>query len=71
VRVQSTGLDGTGPHGIRITTPSGRIHDATAPPILGEGWAPPPRTIDDWIADADPPDPLDQWWPDDDAFWAA
>ncbi|WP_237700739.1 HNH endonuclease signature motif containing protein [Janibacter sp. HTCC2649] len=36
--VRSTGLDGTGPHGIRITTPTGRVHDSTAPPILGEGW---------------------------------
>ena len=44
-----TGLDGTGPHGIRITTPTGRTHDATAPPILGEGW-PEPRP-DDWLDD--------------------
>ncbi len=36
--VRSTGLDGTGPHGIRIQTPTGRVHDSTAPPILGEGW---------------------------------
>ena len=41
VRVESTGLDGTGPHGIRIHTPTGRVHDSTAPPILGDGWAPP------------------------------
>ncbi|KGN41548.1 HNH nuclease [Knoellia aerolata DSM 18566] len=49
VRVQSTGLDGTGPHGIRLTTPSGQTHDATAPPILGEGWTPPEP--DDWLDD--------------------
>ncbi|WP_353950255.1 DUF222 domain-containing protein [Knoellia sp. S7-12] len=46
--VQSTGLDGTGAHGIRITTPTGRVHDSTAPPILGEGWL-------GEIPDADPP----------------
>lgn len=45
-RVQSTGLDGTGSHTIRITTPSGQVHDATAPPILGEGWSPPIRARD-------------------------
>ncbi len=38
VRVESTGLDGTGSHALRITTPTGRVHDSTAPPILGEGW---------------------------------
>jgi len=42
VRVAATGLDGTGPHGIRIQTPTGRVHDSTAPPILGDGWAAPP-----------------------------
>ena len=42
VLVAATGLDGTGPHGIRIQTPTGRVHDSTAPPILGEGWAAPP-----------------------------
>ncbi len=48
VRVESTGLGGTGPHGIRIHTPTGRVHDSTAPPLLGEGWVAPP--------DARPPD---------------
>jgi hypothetical protein len=61
VRVESTGLDGTGAHGIRLTTPTGRTHDATAPPILGDGW----------IHDAHPPEPIEHWWPDDDAYWAA
>ncbi|KRE41870.1 HNH endonuclease signature motif containing protein [Knoellia sp. Soil729] len=42
VRVRSTGLDGMGSHSVRITTPTGRVHDSTAPPILGEGWVPPP-----------------------------
>ncbi|MFC7492160.1 MULTISPECIES: DUF222 domain-containing protein [unclassified Knoellia] len=41
VRVESTGLDGTGAHGIRITTPTGRVHDSAAPPVLGEGWSEP------------------------------
>lgn len=41
VSVQSTGLDGTRPHGMRIQAPTGRIHDSTAPPVLGEGWSPP------------------------------
>ncbi|GAA4114501.1 HNH endonuclease signature motif containing protein [Knoellia locipacati] len=62
VRVESTGLDGTGPHGIRIQTPTGRVHDSTAPPILGEGWVAPsadlPTTddvgerFDDWLEHA-------------------
>ena len=43
VRVESTGLDGTGSHSVRIQTPTGRVHDSTAPPILGEGWSPPTR----------------------------
>lgn len=49
VKVQPTGLDGTGSHGICITTPTGRVHDSTAPPILGEGWAAPEP--DDWISE--------------------
>jgi hypothetical protein len=49
VRVESTGLDGTGPHGIRVHTPTGRVLDSTAPPILGDGWAPTP-------VEAHPPD---------------
>ena len=72
VRVQSTGLDGTRAHGIRLTTPTGRTHDATAPPIHGHGWAHPEP--DDWLHDDHPPDAADaaeQWWPDDDAYWAA
>ncbi|MEO6019618.1 MAG: HNH endonuclease signature motif containing protein, partial [Knoellia sp.] len=40
-RVESTGLDGAGAHSVRITTPTGRVHESTAPPILGEGWHPP------------------------------
>lgn len=62
-RVESTGLDGTGPHGIRITTPTGRVHDSTAPPILGEGWSP-PRAIGD---EFDPPeDPFPEgYFPDE------
>ncbi len=48
--VRSTGLDGTGPHGIRIQTPTGRIHDSTAPPILGEGWSrPKPFRTNGWM----------------------
>ena len=68
VRVESTGLDGTGPHGIRIQTPIGRIHDATAPPSLGEGWlaAPPDVHIQDLPL---PPDPWDGWIPDPPDDW--
>lgn len=29
------------PHTIRITTPTGRTHHSTAPPLLGPGWTPP------------------------------
>ncbi len=47
--VRATGLDGTGPHGIRIQTPTGRVHDSTAPPILGEGWV-------SAVPDDEPPD---------------
>ncbi|PRY60147.1 uncharacterized protein DUF222 [Knoellia remsis] len=39
VQVTATGLDGAGPHTLRITTPTRRTYEATAPPILGEGWA--------------------------------
>ncbi|WP_404386647.1 hypothetical protein LL946_08760 [Knoellia locipacati] len=88
VRVESTGLDGegsprTGPHGIRITTPTGHTYDSTAPPILGEGWVPP--VPDDWLDDVhlldrplpvDPwggwiPDPPDEWFPQEDEMRAA
>ncbi|MFW5471171.1 HNH endonuclease signature motif containing protein [Knoellia sp. CPCC 206435] len=69
VHVESTGLDGTGAHGIRLTTPTGRTHDAAAPPILGHGWTPPPP--DDQADHAHPPEPIEDWWPDDDAYWAA
>ncbi|WP_404385561.1 HNH endonuclease [Knoellia locipacati] len=74
VRVESTGLDGTGsprtgPHGIRVTTPTGHTYDSTAPPILGQGWSP------RWLDDLEPPyDPTDErylpddWVPDDE-FW--
>ncbi|MEO6019292.1 MAG: DUF222 domain-containing protein [Knoellia sp.] len=50
-RVESTGLDGTGAHSVRITTPTGRVHDSTAPPIQGEGWSPPwqQRPPDYWF----------------------
>ncbi|WP_235498853.1 HNH endonuclease signature motif containing protein, partial [Knoellia sp. Soil729] len=68
VRVQSTGLDSTGAHGIRIQTPTGRIHDSTAPPILGEGWLEPvpdvhlqdlPLANDPWHGWI--PDPPEDW----------
>ncbi|MFC7487374.1 HNH endonuclease signature motif containing protein [Knoellia sp. CPCC 206453] len=62
--VRSTGLDGTGPHGIRIQTPTGRIHDSTAPPILGEGWLAPGTVPDAWVDDVhiqDLPLPEDPW----------
>ena len=52
--VRSTGLDGTGPHGMRIQTPTGRIHDSTAPPILGEGWSPPTVIGDEFEIPEDP-----------------
>ena len=77
VSVTSTGLDGsgthhTGPHGIRITTPTGHTYDSTAPPILGEGWS--PRWIDELEPPYDPSDHdrylPDDWVPDDE-FWAA
>ena len=68
VRVESTGLDGTGPHGIRIQTPTGRTHDATAPPVLGEGWREPHR--DAHIQDLPlPVDPWDGWIPDPPDDW--
>ncbi|MFW5471319.1 HNH endonuclease signature motif containing protein, partial [Knoellia sp. CPCC 206435] len=70
VRVESTGLDGTGAHGTRLTTPTGRTHDATAPPVLGHGWTP-PLPDDDIHHDGEPPPSLADWWPDDDAYWAA
>ncbi|EAP97433.1 hypothetical protein JNB_18223 [Janibacter sp. HTCC2649] len=72
--VRSTGLDGTGPHGIRIQTPTGRVHDSTAPPILGEGWIAPSLedepVPDAWMLDAEihemplPEDPWGGWIPD-------
>ena len=77
--VHSTGLDGTGPHGIRIHTPTGRVHDSTAPPILGEGWpAPQPVPVpvpDEWWTDAEfhemplPEDPWGGWIPDPPEEW--
>lgn len=51
--VRSTGLDGTGAHGIRITTPTGRVHDSTAPPILGDGWSAPESEPPDWVPHVD------------------
>jgi len=83
--VHSTGLDGTGPHGIRIQTPTGRVHDSTAPPILGEGWLAPEREPDEWVDDVhiqdlplpeDPrggwiPDPPDDWFPQEQELWVA
>ncbi|WP_353951435.1 DUF222 domain-containing protein [Knoellia sp. S7-12] len=54
MNVESTGLDGTGTHRIRIQTPTGRIHDATAPPILGEGWSPPTIIGDEFEPPQDP-----------------
>ncbi|MFW5470588.1 hypothetical protein ACOCJ4_11120 [Knoellia sp. CPCC 206435] len=78
VRVESTGLDGTGPHGVRIQTPTGRTHDATAPPILGAGWLEPHRDvhIQDLPLPADPwggwiPDPPDEWFVRDDEMHVA
>ncbi|WP_353950571.1 DUF222 domain-containing protein [Knoellia sp. S7-12] len=85
MNVESTGLDGTGTHRIRIQTPTGRIHDATAPPILGEGWLAPEPEPDDWWSDAeihemplpeDPwrgwiHDPPDDWFVQDDAMRVA
>ncbi|KGN34971.1 hypothetical protein N802_02800, partial [Knoellia sinensis KCTC 19936] len=59
VKVQSTGLDGAGPHNLRITTPTGHAYDSTAPPIHGEGWTPRIPEPDDWVPD----DPL--IWTDD------
>ncbi|MFC7486033.1 DUF222 domain-containing protein [Knoellia sp. CPCC 206453] len=73
--VRSTGLDGTGPHDIRITTPTGRIHDSTAPPILGEGWIAPETVPDDWANDVHlqdlplPEDPWGGWIPDPPDDW--
>ncbi|MFC7491516.1 MULTISPECIES: DUF222 domain-containing protein [unclassified Knoellia] len=75
VRVQSTGLDGTGAHGIRITTPTGGVHDATAPPILGEGWAAAEPVPDDRVSDVHlqdlplPNDPWEGWIPDPPDDW--
>lgn len=75
VRVQSTGLDGTGSHTIRIQTPTGRIHDATAPPILGEGWTAPVLVLDGWMSDVHiqdlplPEDPWGGWIPDPPDDW--
>lgn len=69
VGVASTGLDGTGQHGIRVMTPTGHTYDSTAPPILGEGWSP------RWLDDLEPPyDPTDEGhvpddWVPDDEFW--
>ncbi|WP_353952728.1 DUF222 domain-containing protein [Knoellia sp. S7-12] len=82
--VESTGLDGTGSHRIRTQTPTGRVHDATAPPILGEGWRAPDTVPDEWVSDVhlqdrplpeDPwggwiPDPPDDWFLSDEA-WVA
>ena len=74
VAVQSTGLDGTGSHSVRVQTPTGRVHDSTAPPILGEGWAPPARA-DDWPHDIHlqdrplPEDPWQGWIPDPPEDW--
>ncbi|MFW5470511.1 DUF222 domain-containing protein [Knoellia sp. CPCC 206435] len=70
VRVESSGLDGRGPHGIRIQTPTGRVHDSTAPPILGDGWTPPP-------VEAHPPDDVAERFGDwleearEGHYWAA
>ncbi|KGN35266.1 HNH endonuclease, partial [Knoellia subterranea] len=60
--VQSTGLDGTGPHHLRIHTPTGTSYDSTAPPIHGEGWTPPTLrdSAHDWI-----PDHATEAWHDD------
>ncbi|WP_237700632.1 HNH endonuclease signature motif containing protein [Janibacter sp. HTCC2649] len=73
--VRSTGLDGTRPHGIRIQTPTGRVHDSTAPPILGEGWSSPERIPDEWMDDVHlqdlplPEDPWGGWIPDPPDDW--
>jgi hypothetical protein len=73
--VRSTGLDGTGPHGIRIQTPTGRVHDSTAPPILGEGWLTPESLPDEWVDDVHlqdlplPEDPWHGWIPDPPEDW--
>ncbi|GAA4113697.1 HNH endonuclease signature motif containing protein [Knoellia locipacati] len=79
LRVTSTGLDDTGldgdgladtgPHAIRITTPTGHTYDSTAPPILGHGWS--PHRLDDLEPPYDPADGRyvpDDWVPDDE-FW--
>ncbi|MFC7486586.1 DUF222 domain-containing protein [Knoellia sp. CPCC 206453] len=73
--VRSTGLDGTRPHGIRIQTPTGRVHDSTAPPILGQGWIAPETVPDDWTNDVHlqdlplPEDPWGGWIPDPPEDW--
>ncbi len=33
----------TEPHTIQITTPTGHTYHSTAPPLLGDGWTPPPQ----------------------------
>ncbi|WP_353952110.1 DUF222 domain-containing protein [Knoellia sp. S7-12] len=85
MNVESTGLDGTGSHRLRIHTPTGRVHDATATPLLGEGWLTPEPVADEWWSDAeihemplpeDPwggwiPDPPDDWFPQDDEMRVA
>ncbi|KGN31820.1 hypothetical protein N802_18790, partial [Knoellia sinensis KCTC 19936] len=70
VSVQSTGLDGTGPHDLRITTPTGHAYDSTSPPILGEGWTPRIPERDDWVPD-DPSTWIDDWSDHYDDFEAA
>lgn len=61
VEVTTTGLDpGAGPHEIRLTTPTGRIHDCPAPPLFGAGRPPRPRAVPGSV----PPDP-DRWRTDD------
>ncbi|KRE43774.1 hypothetical protein ASG74_02740 [Knoellia sp. Soil729] len=68
VRVQSTGLDGTGSHSVRIMTPTGRVHDSTAPPILGEGWLEPAPDVH--LQDLPlPQDPWHGWMPDPPEDW--
>ncbi|MEO7267867.1 MAG: DUF222 domain-containing protein [Knoellia sp.] len=72
---RSTGLDDTGPHGIRIQTPTGRIHDSTAPPILGEGWLAPEAVPDQWADGVHlqdrplPKGPWGGWIPDPPDDW--
>jgi hypothetical protein len=68
VAVQSTGLDGTGAHSVRVQTPTGRVHDSTAPPILGEGWPEPVPDIH--LQDLPlPEDPWHGWIPDAPEDW--